>query len=155
MTTVEIDLADILEQKYPHGFHVPADIDLSMFLEFGDDDWTHDLDLKSLLAKDRRIALVFDTEDVKTLRPHLDDDQAWEVLQQFEAACEDCQEPMLETIRQLADFAYPDDKAVLRERINRLAKQVEALPDRQRSNPAAYGEAAAKLDTLEAELKGA
>jgi hypothetical protein len=155
MTTVEIDLADILEQKYPHGFHVPADIDLSLFLEFGDDDWTHDLDLKALLAKDRRIALVFDTEQVKALRPHLDDDQAWEVLQQFEAACEDCQEPMLETIRKLADSAYPDDKAVLRERINRLAKEVEALPDRERSNPAAYGEAATKLDAIEAELKGA
>src|ERR1700733_11162798 len=62
MTNIEIDLADILEQKYPHGFHVPADIDLSLFLEFGDDDWTHDLDLKSLLAHDRRIALVFTTE---------------------------------------------------------------------------------------------
>jgi hypothetical protein len=155
MTTVGIDLADILEQKYPHGFHVPADIDLSMFLEFGDEDWTHELDLKALLAKDRRIALMFDTEQVKTLRPHLDDDQAWEVLQQFESACEDFQEPMLETIRQLADFAYPNDKAILRERLNRLSRAVEALPDRERTNPAAYGETAAKLDTLETELKGA
>jgi hypothetical protein len=155
MTTVEIDLADILEQKYPHGFHVPADIDLSMFLEFGDDDWTHDVDLQSLLAKDRRIALVFDCDQVKTLRPHLDEDQAWAVLQQFEAACNDCQEPLLETIRQLADSAYPNDKAALQERITRLSQAIDALPDRERSNPAAYGGVAAKLDAIEADLKGA
>ena len=33
-TKIEINLADILERKYPHGFHVPADIEISSFLEF-------------------------------------------------------------------------------------------------------------------------
>ena len=40
-----VNLADVLERKYPSGFHVPADIDIGTFLEFADDDWDHPLDL--------------------------------------------------------------------------------------------------------------
>ena len=35
-----------------------------------------------LLAKHRRIAAIWCTDDVRGVRPHLTDDQAWEVLQQ-------------------------------------------------------------------------
>jgi hypothetical protein len=40
-----------------------------------------DVDLDELLAEDRRIAHVWGTDDVRELRPDLDDDQAWAVLQ--------------------------------------------------------------------------
>ena len=35
-----------------------------------------------LLAKHRQIAAIWSIEDVKGVRPHLTDDQAWEVLEQ-------------------------------------------------------------------------
>jgi len=37
---------------------------------------------RKLLAKRREIAVVWCVEDVQSVRPDLDDDQAWEVLQQ-------------------------------------------------------------------------
>jgi len=154
-TKLEINLADILERKYPHGFHVPADIDINTFLEFADDDWLHEIDLHEMLAGDRRVALVYSTEDVKGVRPDLDDDQAWEILQQLKAACEDCPATMQEIIRQLADMSYPNSKTTLRDRLARLASNIEALPDREHDNPAAYGEAAVKLDALETQVQGA
>jgi hypothetical protein len=40
-----------------------------------------ELDTHALLAKRREIAVVWCVEDVQEVRPDLDDDQAWEVLQ--------------------------------------------------------------------------
>lgn len=68
---------------------------------------TEEVDIHDLLARHQAIALVFTIEDVKKLRPHLADGQAWAVLQMFEAAAEDCPDPMHETIIQLADMEYP------------------------------------------------
>jgi hypothetical protein len=50
-----VNLADVLERKYPSGFHVPADIDIGMFLEFADDDWDHTIDIDALLAAVERL----------------------------------------------------------------------------------------------------
>jgi hypothetical protein len=41
-------------------------------------------DAHQLLAKHRMIGVVWCIEDVKEVRPHLTDDQAWEVLQEVE-----------------------------------------------------------------------
>ena len=40
------------------------------------------IDVGQLLAKRRQVAIVWAIEDVQGLRPDLDDDQAWEVLQE-------------------------------------------------------------------------
>jgi hypothetical protein len=40
------------------------------------------LDARELLAKHRMIGVVWCIDDVKNVRPHLTDDQAWHVLQQ-------------------------------------------------------------------------
>ena len=40
-----------------------------------------EIDIHTLLAKRRQIALIWSIEDVQHLRPDLDDDRAWEVLQ--------------------------------------------------------------------------
>ena len=37
--------------------------------------------VQDLLAKHRQIAAIWSIEDVKCIRPHLTDDQAWEVLE--------------------------------------------------------------------------
>ena len=68
---------------------------------------TVDVDVHELLADHKAIALVFTLTDVKKQRPDLKDEQAWEVLQLFEAAAEDCPDPMYETIHQLADMHFP------------------------------------------------
>jgi hypothetical protein len=41
-----------------------------------------DLYVHDLLAKNRQVAAIWCIEDVKSIRPDLTDDQAWEVLQQ-------------------------------------------------------------------------
>ena len=40
------------------------------------------IDVDDLLAARRQVAVVWSTKDVKSVRPDLDDDQAWKVLQQ-------------------------------------------------------------------------
>lgn len=40
------------------------------------------IDVYDLLAKRRQVAVIWSIEDVQGLRPDLNDDQAWEVLQQ-------------------------------------------------------------------------
>lgn len=153
--TVRIDLAQILDDRYPHGFTVPASIDTDVLIEFGDEDWQYDVDIAEHLAESRRVGLIYSTEDVQVVRPDLDEDQAWDVLQQFQAACEDCPDPMFETIQQLADMAYPPDRrALLAARLERIKQRIELLPKHESDNPAGYGEAAAHLDAVEAELDG-
>jgi hypothetical protein len=40
-----------------------------------------DVDFHQLLARDGKIAAIWSIADVKNIRPHLTDDQAWEVLE--------------------------------------------------------------------------
>ncbi len=156
-TTLEIDLADILEQKYPHGFHAPADIDISSFLEFADDDWSHQLDVEDLLAKDRLIGIIWNVRLVLDERPDLTDDQAWTVLQACQTHFEEVADPMRETVRQIANglFPKPTGKAALRVLLARISQRIEALPEDETTDPAAYGSIGAALDTVETLAKGA
>ena len=41
-----------------------------------------EIDVHQLLAKRRQVAVIWSVGDVQGTRPDLDDDQAWEVLQQ-------------------------------------------------------------------------
>ncbi len=43
-----------------------------------------EIDIHTFLAQSRQIAIVWSIEDVKEVRPHLTDNQAWEVLQLVE-----------------------------------------------------------------------
>ena len=42
------------------------------------------IDIHALLDERRQIALIWSIEDVQQIRPELDDDQAWEVLQEVD-----------------------------------------------------------------------
>jgi hypothetical protein len=156
-TTLQIDLAEILEQKYPHGFHAPADIDISSFLEFADDDWSHDLDIDDLLADRWLIAIIWNVQLVLDERPDLTDDQAWTVLQGCQPHFEEATDPMRATIRQVAGelFPKPQGKEALRAVLARIERQIEALPESELTNPAEYGSVGAALDAIEAIVKGA
>jgi hypothetical protein len=156
-TTLEIDLADILEHKYPHGFHAPADIDISTFLEFADDDWMHQLDIEALLTANRLIGIVWNVQLVLDERPNLTEDQAWTILRACQPRYEEVTNPMRETIRHLADelFPKPKGKDGLRAQLAQIERQIEALPDDVSTDPAAYGSVAAELDTVATFVKGA
>jgi hypothetical protein len=149
-TTLEINLADILEQKYPHGFHAPADIDIGNFLEFADDHWMHQVEIDDLLAANRLIGVVWDVQLVLDERPDLTEDQAWTILQACRPYLEEVTDPMRATIRRRADdqFPKPNAKAALRAQLARIDREIEALPEDECTDPAAYGSVSARLDTV-------
>lgn len=43
---------------------------------------TTDVDIHKLLARRKSVAVIWSTEDVQSVRPDLDDDQAWQVLEE-------------------------------------------------------------------------
>ena len=155
--TLEIDLADILERKYPHGFHAPADIEIGNFLEFADDDWTHELDITELLAKDHLIGNIRDVQLVLDERPDLTEDEAWKVLQVCQSRFEQVTDEVRQTVRQAAEslFPKPTGKAAMQSLLARIQGRIAALPDDERTDPAAYGSVQAELDTVESLVKGA
>ena len=156
-TTLEIDLADILEDKYPNGFHAPADIDIRTFLEFADNDWLHEIEVEDLLAAKRLIGIVWNVKVVLDERPDLTDDEAWIVWQAFQSHFEEVTDPMRATIQQLADDMYPKlkGKAALRAKLARIEERIEGLPEDEATDPASYGSIAAELDCVETLVKGA
>ncbi len=155
-TKLEINLADILEDKYPHGFHAPADIEISNFLEFADDDWMHEIDIQDLLKENRQVGLFWTVQDVIDARPDLDDERAWVVLKACRPHFDPLADLMRETIKRLsADlFPKPSGKAALRAYLARIERRIEALPEEESKDPAAYGSVAAELDTASQLAKG-
>jgi len=66
-----------------------------------------DVDFDELLAKHHAIGIVWESAHVKDQRPELTDEQAWQVLQECQRSWERLNDPMLKTIRQVADNLYP------------------------------------------------
>jgi hypothetical protein len=82
---VKVNIREHLEGATDHNgeLHVSANIDLEDFFEGNGipEEEEIDVDIHELLAENRQIALIWSVEDVQQLRPDLNDDQAWEVLQ--------------------------------------------------------------------------
>jgi len=155
-TTLEINLADILEQKYPHGFHAPADIEISNFLEFADDDWSHEIDLEQLLAEKHMIGVSWNVRLVLDERPDLTDEQAWKVLQACQPQFEEVTDAMVQIVRDTAShfFPAPRGKDALRAYLTRIGEQIEALPECERTDPVGFRRLAGVLDAIHTSLKG-
>ncbi|MBI5765474.1 MAG: hypothetical protein HZA51_18350 [Planctomycetes bacterium] len=65
------------------------------------------IDIETELARRRQVAVIWSIEDVRGVRPHLTDDQAWEVLQEC-LACHDCEYGFTWThIEVVADEMFP------------------------------------------------
>jgi len=146
-----INLGDILEEKYPNGFHVPADIDLAMLLEFGDDDWSHCVNIDAVLEAEDKVALIWSIDDVLARRPDLDEKQAWKVLV---AARDDFQKEKchLDFIEATANGLYPVGglaQTLLVRRVEVLLKTIEDLPGSNLSLPSQVADIASHLDELE------
>jgi hypothetical protein len=81
MTTLHLNLRELLEQACGQAtLLVPAEIELDELLDFNNVD-TCTQDLNDLLTEQRLIAAVWSVPDVLELRPDLNEDQAWQVLQ--------------------------------------------------------------------------
>jgi hypothetical protein len=104
---VTINLRGMVAEKIGGTVSVPSTIDIEEVFDFIDFDDEQEVDIHDLLAEQKAVGLVFTIADVKKLRPDLTDEQAWEVLQMFEVAAEDCPDPLHETISQIADMHYP------------------------------------------------
>jgi hypothetical protein len=115
------------------------------------------IDVNQLLAEHHAIAQVWDVSHIRDQRPDLTDEQAWEVLQECDRSWDRLSDPMLATIRQVAKnlFPNPRGKAALRATLRRIERQIEALPEDECTDPAAYGSVGVELDTLETLTKGA
>jgi hypothetical protein len=72
----------------------------------------HTADLHELLADQNAVAFVWDIQHVKDQRPDLCDEQAWAILQECLGRHDRLNDPMLETIRQVADKLYPQQRQV-------------------------------------------
>lgn len=68
---------------------------------------TEEVDIDELLAEHRSVAMVWDIQHIKDQRPELTDAQAWEVLQECHRNRDRLNDPMLETIRQVAENLFP------------------------------------------------
>lgn len=70
-----------------------------------------ELDIHMLLAERRQVAIIWSIEDVLSVRPDLDEDQAWRVLQQCGNA-HDCEMGFNWLfIEVVADDLYPANDA--------------------------------------------
>ncbi len=154
---VDIDLAEILKRKYPRGFHAPADIDIDLLLEFGDDDWTHEIDLHEHLARRHAIALVWDADMLVARHPRLTEGQAWEALREcrrLHAAEEGlCWGKVDAAVGGLFPEA-PEARRRLLDRAADLCARVLTLPDGVLDDPAFRGPVTAALDSLDAATRG-
>ena len=175
MTTITINLAEILEAKLQHGFSVPVSVDVGDLLDYADDDWDEPIDLDLLLAQRQEAALIFSAADVKRLRPHLTDEQAWEVV----GFIRDQMRPTVEIyLCDLADEYFPSAKANLHHRVHQLQsvlhrrhaarpeaerivqqlfgieRLIEKLPHDVSGNPAMEGSIAATLDDIDLVVSG-
>jgi len=73
-----------------------------------DVDFRLEVDRAALLAENCQIAHVWGTDDVRQLRPDLDDDQAWAVLQLVEEKLEQDVGISREMVERIAEVLYPD-----------------------------------------------
>ncbi len=115
------------------------------------------LDVNRLLAEHHAIAHIWDVSHVEDQRPDLTIEQAWEVLQECDRSWDRLNDPMLETIRHVAEnlFPNPRGKAALRATLRRIERQIESLPEDECTDPAAYGSVGAQLDDIATLVKGA
>lgn len=70
-------------------------------------DCLHEVDFHKMLRQRQQIAIVWSIEDVWEVRPDLDEDQAWQVLQQCQTWHDASCGINWETIGEMADSMFP------------------------------------------------
>jgi hypothetical protein len=107
MSKITISLHDLLvEALGAETTFTPATIDVTELLEFNDI-YEAELDLHEALAKQREIAVIWAIEDVQTVRPDLNEDQCWQVLQSVHDHHDATIGMNWETLESWADNQFP------------------------------------------------
>lgn len=104
----KINLRDYLESNAGSSIAVEARVDADDILEALDlpDEDEFDIDIHELLAENRIIGHLWGVEDVQGVRPDLNDDQAWQVLQTVERRLDSQYGMNFDTIEIIADELY-------------------------------------------------
>ncbi len=90
MTTIAINIRDALKSTIGNSItNVSCSVDLEELLDFNDLSILN-VDIHQLLAERCEIAIIWSIEDVQGVRPDLNEDQAWQVLQRCERL-QDCE----------------------------------------------------------------
>src|SRR5258707_14357108 len=104
---VKVNIRDFIEENADHNdmllVHASVDVDDLFDTNCIPEEHDLDIDLHELLAQNRQIAHIWGTGDVREVRPDLDDDQAWEVLQAVDKRLDSEQGICRETIEIVAD----------------------------------------------------
>jgi hypothetical protein len=119
---VKVDIREYLEEAADHNgdLHVAARFEPEELFEAVGipEEEEIDVDLDELLAENRRIAHVWGTDDVRQLRPDLDDDQAWAVLQKVADRLDGALGITFETIETAAGELFPQPEGPWQGRID-------------------------------------
>jgi hypothetical protein len=106
----KINIRDFIEDNADHNdmllVHASVDVDDLFDTNCIPEEHTFDVDVHELLAQNRCIAHIWGTEDVQEVRPDLDDDQAWQVLQHIERRLDAQYGISWNTIEIVADELY-------------------------------------------------
>ena len=120
-----ISLRALITDQAGTTFHIPATVELEEWFEFCDidDELDVDIDLHAALQENHQIAHIWNVADVKSVRPHLSDEDAWEVLQAVESQLDSEHGITWTTIRDAADDLFPA------QRKERSAKMAQLIAD--------------------------
>jgi hypothetical protein len=104
---VKVNIREYIEANADHNdmllVHASVDVDDLFDTNSIPEEAEIDVDIHDLLKQNGMAGIVYSIEDVQSMRPDLNDDQAWEVL----IAARDCDTGMTdETIKILADDLY-------------------------------------------------
>ena len=104
----KINLRNYLEDNAGSGISVQAHVDTDDILQALDlpDEDEFDVDIHELLADNRIIGHLWGVEDVQEVRPDLNDDQAWQVLQTIERRLDSQYGMNWDTIAIIADELF-------------------------------------------------
>jgi hypothetical protein len=108
---LKVNIRDHLEGATDHNgeLHVSACLDLEDLFAGNDipEEQEIDVDIGELLAEDRKIAHIWGVADVQTVRPDLDDNAAWDVLQSVRDDLDSKHGITWDTIEHAANQLYP------------------------------------------------
>jgi hypothetical protein len=112
---VKINIREAIAENADHEtlMLAPVGIDIDELFDFNGIDDEHEIDLYDLLDQQRMIGQFWGIDDVKSVRPHLTDDQAWEVLQTVERRLDANFGINWDVIRDTADELHPEPEPVL------------------------------------------
>jgi hypothetical protein len=110
---LKVNIRECIEENastYDDQIRVSADIGLDDLFDAIPEEDEIDVDIHALLAENRQIAHVWGIDDVQEIRPDLDDDAAWDVLQGVRGEIDSDHGITRATIARAARELYPEQQ---------------------------------------------